>query len=142
MALFHTKFACILAISNHVFRWKLCKDSVWESVKKCSSLCKVTGTCDWTSRVAHGLQAVRSCKSAKHAHAKKLKHHANWSTTGQKVQTGHPVSSRLELATQLSCKVKSPASSVLKSLTLYIPFPLQYKYPLYPQNIESFQREY
>ena len=29
-----------------------------------------------------------------------------------------------------------------KKLTLHIPFSLQYKYPLYPQNIESFQREF
>ena len=29
-----------------------------------------------------------------------------------------------------------------KNLTLHIPFSLQYKYPLYPQNVESFQREY
>ena len=38
--------------------------------------------------------------------------------------------------------VKPLASSVLKNLTLHIPFSLQYKYPLYPRNIESFQREY
>ena len=29
-----------------------------------------------------------------------------------------------------------------KNLTLRIPFSLQYKYPLYPWNVESFQREY
>ena len=65
-------------------------------MKKCSSLCKVVGTRDWISRVARDLQAARSCAHAKHA--EKLKHHANWSTIGQKVQTGHSVSSRLELA--------------------------------------------
>ena len=31
---FHVKFACILAISNPVFRWKLCKGCVWECVNK------------------------------------------------------------------------------------------------------------
>ena len=30
----------------------------------------------------------------------------------------------------------------LSHLTLRIPFSLQYKYPSYPRNIESFQREY
>ena len=28
LALFRAKFACILAISNPVFRWESCKDSV------------------------------------------------------------------------------------------------------------------
>ena len=28
LALFRAKFACILAISNSVFRWESCKDSV------------------------------------------------------------------------------------------------------------------
>ena len=59
----------------------------------------------------------------------KLKHHASWSTTGQKVQTGRSLTSRLELATQSSREAKLPASSVLKktdsshsTLTLvYIP---------------------
>ena len=39
MALFRTKFACILAISNPVFMCESCKGSVWESVKNCSRLC-------------------------------------------------------------------------------------------------------
>ena len=72
----------------------------------------------------------------------KLKRHASWSTTGQKVQTGRLVTSQLKLATQLSHESKPPISSVLKNLTLHIPFSLQYKYPLYPRNVESFQREY
>ena len=66
------------------------------SVKKCSSLCKVAGTHDWISRVACSLQAAISCTRAKHA--EKLKHHASWRTTREKVQTGHSVSLRLELA--------------------------------------------
>ena len=140
MALFRAKFACILAISNPIFRWESCKDSVWESVKKCSSLCKIVGTCDWTSRVARGLQAPRSCTRAKHA--EKLKRHASWSTTGQKVQTGHSISLWLELVTQSSREAKPPANSILEKLTLRIPNTHKYKYPSYPQNIESFQREY
>ena len=72
----------------------------------------------------------------------KLKRHASWSTTGQKVQTGRSVTLWLELATQSSRESKPPASSILKNLTLRIPFSLQYKYPLYPRNVESFQREF
>ena len=109
-------------------------------MKKYLSLCKVSGTRDWISRVARGLQAARSCTRAKHA--EKSKRHTSWSTTGQKVQTGHSVSSRLELAVQSSREAKSPTSSVLKKMTLRIPFSLQYKYPLYPRNVKSFEREY
>ena len=83
-----------------------------------------------------GLQAARNCTRAKHM--EKLKCHASWSTTRQKVQTGHFVSSRLELATQSSREAKPPASSVLEKLTLRIPNTHKYKYPSYPQNIESF----
>ena len=82
-------------------------------MKKCSSLCKVAGTGDWISQVARDLQAARSCTRAKHA--EKLKHHASESTTGQKVQTGHLVSLRLELTAQSSREAKPPASSVLKN---------------------------
>ena len=112
LALFHAKFSCILSISNPVFRWKSCKGSVWESVKKCSSLCKVAGTRDWILRVAQDLQAAKSCTHAKHA--EKLKHHASWSTTGQKVQSGFSVSSWLGLATQSSREAKSLVYSVMK----------------------------
>ena len=79
-------------------------------MKKCSSLCKVAGTREWISWVACDLQAAKSWTHAKHA--EKLKRHASWSTTGQKVQTGHSVSSWLELATQSSREAKPPASFV------------------------------
>ena len=97
MALFRTKFVCILAISNPIFRWESCKGSVWENVKKCSRLCSKAGTRRWLLRVARGLQAARRCTRVKHA--EKLNHHASCSTTGQKVQTSHSVSSRLRLTT-------------------------------------------
>ena len=45
-------------------------------------------------------QAARGCTQVKHV--EKLNHYANCSTTRQKVQTGHSISSQLELATQLS----------------------------------------
>ena len=136
MVLFCAKFACNLAISNSVFRWESCKGSVWESVKKCSRLCNEAGTRSWISRVVYDLQVARSCTWVKHA--EKLNCHASCSTTGQKVQSGHLVISRLELATQSSCEAKSLIHSVMEKLTLRIPFSLQSKYPLYPRNIESF----
>ena len=40
--------------------------------------------------------------------------HANWSTTGQKVQSGNFICLQLELATQSSREAKPLASSVLK----------------------------
>ena len=112
MALFHAKFVCNLAISNPVFRWESCKGSVCESMKKCSRLCSEVGT-------RRG-QAAKWCTRVKHA--EKINSHANWSTTGQKFQSRNFVCSRLELATQSGCEAKSPASSVLKNLTLRIPF--------------------
>ena len=130
----------VLAISNPVFRWESYKASVWESVKKCSNLCKVAGTRHWISWVARGFQSARSCTRAKHA--KKLKRHANWSTIGQKVQSGLLVSLRLGLATQSSRKAKSLVHPVMKKMTLHIPFSLQYKYPLYLRNVENFQRDF
>ena len=89
----------------------------------------------WLTATSH--QMMNTCQACQ-----KLKHHVSWSTTRQKVQTDRSVISRLELVTQSSRESKSPASSILKNLTLRIPFSLQYKYPLYPRNVESFQREY
>ena len=50
VALFCAKFACILAISNPVFRWDSCKGSEWDSVKNCSRLSKEIGTRGWISQ--------------------------------------------------------------------------------------------
>ena len=82
-------------------------------------------------------QKLHTCQACQ-----KLKRHVSWSNTRQKVETGHSVTSWLELATQSSRESKPPANSVLKNLTLHIPFSPQYKYPLYPRNIESFQRDF
>ena len=142
MALFHTKFACNLAISG-VFRWKSCKDSVWESVKKCSKLCSETGTCGWISRVARGLQAARRCIQVKHA--EKLNRHANCSTIGQKVQTCHSVSSLLGLATQLSRKAKSPVHSIMKkwlfAFLSHSSINTPYTHEILRASRENFERE-
>ena len=95
----------------------------------------VTGSHGWLAAASR--QMLNTCQACQ-----KLKSHASWSTTEQKVQTSCAVTLRLELATQLNRESKLPASSVLKNLTLRIPFLPQCKYPLYPQNVESFQREY
>ena len=107
-------------------------------MKKCSKLYSEARTRGWISRVARSLQAVRRCTRVKHA--EKLNRHANCSTTGQKVLSGHLVGSQLGLTTQSNLEAKSPVHSVMERLNLRIPFSLQYKYPLYPRNIESFQR--
>ena len=122
--------------------WESCKGSMWENVKKCSRLCKETGTCDWISWVARSLQAARSCTHAKHARSwsvmpARALHDKKYRLT---VQLPHGLDS--QLATQSSRESKPLASSVLKSLTLHILFSPQNKYPLYSQNVESFQREY
>ena len=75
-------------------------------------------------------------------HAEELKSHASWSTTGQNFQSDQAISSRLKLVTQLSHKVKSLDHSVWEKLTFRIPTTHQYKYPLYPRIVESFQREF
>ena len=112
---------------------------VSERVKKCSRYAKKQGLATGSHRwlAAAGRQMLNTCQACQ-----KLKRHASWSTTEQKVQTDYSVTSRLELATQSSRESKPPASSVLKNLTLRIPFSLQYKYLLYSRNVENFQREY
>ena len=65
MALFRAKFACILAISNPIFRWESCNGSVWESVQNCLSVCKKARTRDWISRVVRGCRPPEWCTHAK-----------------------------------------------------------------------------
>ena len=71
LALFHTKFTCILAISNPVFSWESCKGRVWESVKNYSRLCKEAGTRGWVSRLqaARMLHTCQACQKLKVAPA-------------------------------------------------------------------------
>ena len=116
----------IRVVSERVWR------NVQDSAKKQGLATESRGWLAVASR-----QMMNTCQACQ-----KLKRHASWSTTGQNLQTGRSVTSQLELETQSSRKSKPPASSVLKNLTLCIPFSLQYKYPLYPQNVGSFQREY
>ena len=62
--------------------------------------------------MTRGLQAAKRCTRVKHA--EKLNRQASYSTTGQKVQSGHSVSLRFGLATQSSRETKSPIHSVMK----------------------------
>ena len=130
MVLFHVKFACNLAISNLVFRWELCKGSVWENVKKCSRLCNEVGARGWISRVIRGLHVARRCTQVKHA--EKLKHRASCSTTGQKIQIDHSVSSWFGLATQSSREAKSPVHSIMKIIDSSYSFLTPVQIPLIP----------
>ena len=84
-------------------------------MKECEEmlkLCGEAGTRGWISRVARDLQAARRCTRVKHV--EKLNRHASYSTTGQKVQCGHLVISRLGLATQSSHEAKLPVHSIMK----------------------------
>ena len=83
-------------------------------MKKCSRLCSEVGTHSWILWVARGLQAAKRCTRVKHA--KKLNCYASCSTTRQKVQTGHSVSSRLGLETQSSREAKSPVHSIKEKI--------------------------
>ena len=96
-------------------------------------MCKKTETRGLFSRVArqHTCQACQKVNS-----------HTSWSTIGQNSTTGHTVISRLDLTTQSSRKAKPRATPVLKNLTFHILLSPQYKYLLYPQMKESFQREF
>ena len=92
------------------------------------------------SWVTHDWQAAKVGTHVKHAG--KLESHANCCTTGQKSQAGQAVSSRLELVTQPSCEAKLLDHSVWEKLTFHIPsHPTIYR-PLYPRNVENFQREF
>ena len=94
------------------------------------------GTHNWISRVAHGWQVTKKGTHVKHAG--ELKSYANCCTIGQKSQADQPVSSRVELATQLSREAKSPNHYVWEKLTFHIPNTHQYKYLLYSRIVESF----
>ena len=92
------------------------------------------------SRVAHGLQATRKLHTCQAC--QKLKSRANCCTTGQKSQASQAVCSRLKLVTQPSRGVKSPKHLVWEKLIFHIPsHPIIYR-PLYPQNVESLQRDF
>ena len=136
MALFRTKFACKSIFRNLVFRWESCKGSVWENVKKKLKSVHLVGPRDWISQLAsrQSWHTYEACRGAKES--RQLEHYMT------KFQSSQTVSSRLKLTTQLSREVKSPDHSVWEKLTFRIPNTHQYKYPLYPRIVDSFQREF
>ena len=140
MALFRAKFACISVISNPIFRWDSCKGSEWDSVKKCSRVCKKNRDSRLDLAGDSQLQAARNCSRARHARS--------WSVT--------PAGALQDKIGQLAVLLPRDWNSWLsqavrpsrelalfwKNLTLHILFSLQYKYPFYPRKKESFQREF
>ena len=105
LALFRTKFACNLAIRYLVFKWELCKGCVWVSVKKFKNMCI------WrflATRSRKWLATGNSTKCHTCEACRKLKGHDSWSTTGQKVQSGQTVISRLKLVTYPTRETESP----------------------------------
>ena len=114
---------------NHV---RVVCERVWRNVQDCAVKQRLAA---WSrGKLAacnrQKLHIRRACKGAEQSCQLE-----NYRT---KIQTGHSASSRLELATQSSREVKSPASPVLEKLTLRIPFSHQYKYPSFPQNMSGY----
>ena len=101
LALFHAKFACILAIRYPVFRWESCKGCVQKSVKnsRVSAFRKVLVTRSHEWLATSDLPKFHSCEVCR-----KLKGHDSWSITGQKGQSRLAVISRLKLVTYPSNK--------------------------------------
>ena len=102
-------------------------------MRECEEMLKIVQGCRdlrLDLRVTHNWQATKVGTRVKYAG--KLKSHASYCITRQKSQAGQTVSSRLELATQPSRKVKSLDHPVWEKLTFYISsHPIIYK-PLYP----------
>ena len=71
------------------------------------------------SRVTRDWQAAKV--GTRVEHVRELKSHASCCTICQKFQAGQVVSSRLELASQPSCEVKSLEHPVWEKLTFHIP---------------------
>ena len=86
----------------------------------------VTGSRGWLAAASR--QKMHTCQAWQ-----KLKCHVSWSTTRQNRTTGRSVISWHSQAASQPCFEKPDSSH---------PFSPQYKYPLYPRKIESFQREF
>ena len=112
-------------------------------MRECEEMLKIVQGCRDSrldSRVTRDWQAAKVGTRVKHAG--ELKSHASCCTTGQKSQVGQAISLRLELVTQPNREAKSPDHLIWEKLTFHIPsHPTIYR-PLYPQNVESFQREF
>ena len=99
-------------------------ERVWRNAQDCVvKQGLAVGSRGWLAAASRQKQhTCRACRGAEQSC--QLEHYRT------KIQTGHSVSSRLELATQSS---RQPAL-FLEKLTLRIPFSHQYKYPSFPQN--------
>ena len=102
LALFRAKFACNSALRYPVFRWELYKGCVWKNVKKTQDVCIKR------SLTTGKLPKWHTCEVCR-----KLKGHDSWSTTGQKVQSGLEINSRLKLVTRSSHEAESLECFVL-----------------------------
>ena len=122
LALFHVKFACILAIRYLVFRWELCKGCVWESVKKTQVVC-----------IQRSL--VTDSRLATHQNATRVKHAGNWRVT----TAGVLHDKKYNLAKQLSrdsnlwliplARLSRQNALLCRKMTFHIPHVHYYKYP-------------
>ena len=101
-------------------------ERVWRNAQNCA--------------VKQGLAAgsrgwLVACKPPKDAHEWSMQ--KNWTI----MLTVALQDKKSSLAIQLSrSQVASPLC--YEKMTLHIPFSLQYKYPIYPRNVESFQKEF
>ena len=92
-------------------------------MRECEEMLKIVHGCKDSrldSLVTRDWQAAKV--GTRVEHARELKSHASCCTTEQKSQAGQAISSRLELATQPSCEVKSPDHPIWEKLTFHIPF--------------------
>ena len=116
-----------------------CKGSEWDRVliaQECERKQRLAAwSCGWLAAASR--QTQHTCQACQ-----KVNSHASWNTTGQNRTTGHTVILWLDLATQSSHEAKPWATPVLKNLMFHILLSPQYKYPLYPQMKDSFQREF
>ena len=135
LVLFRVKFACILAIKYPVFRWELCKDCVWESVKKIHVVCiqksLATRSYDW-------LMTSKSPKCHTCEARKKLKGHDSWRTTWRKVQSGQAVNSWLIPLARLSHQ----NALLCRKMNFHIPHILYYKYPYTHEMLRAFRENF
>ena len=114
---------------NHV---RVVCERVWRNAQDCAvKQGLAAGSRGWLTAASRQKQhTCRACRGAEQSC--QLEHYRT------KIQTDYSVSLRLELTTQSSREVKSPANPVLENLTHRIPFSHQYKYPSFPQNMGGY----
>ena len=114
---------------NHI---RVVCERVWRKVQECATQQGLATGSRLVSRQRR--HTCEACEEAKES--RQLLHYRT------KLPASQAVSSQLRLATQSSSEAKSPYHSICKKLTFRIPNTHQYKYPLYPRIVESFQREF